>query len=239
MGKSSRAKKERKQNKAKSKHENPFKKTSSLSWFRNRLKMFLFVTLFGGLVVIFLQEFILVQIDKHCCTPQITIKPTALLLNKSSKKYRILIQNNNKESVLIETLNIEFYLSNNIKDIKKVPLILNGGVSSGGFEIARNNKDGTKTIVSEEDPMEDPLSKQCDFVPQKHRNENKSFKSNKLLFRCNDWGTEVAFIGGIIVDLSTKPMLNGMIGNYKGTFTYQIRGKKFRKEITGTIQPTS
>ncbi len=178
--------------------------------------------------------------EKNKLSPKLNIDLSPDLAKDNPYKYplheyRMLIQNENENSVPIQDLRTKFFFYNNVHQVEKRPMIVTGGVVSfSGLRVIEHNKTGSK-IVLEEQPVDDYILKSFFLTIQPQKVSDRQINTNIVLFTVERWPEKVGFLGDIIVDLSKKPTIKGENGTYEGMYFYTIRGEKFEEKINGSF----
>jgi len=154
------------------------------------------------------------------------------------KRYVLMIQNLNKQSVPIYDFRVEFIFENVVNDVKQNPLIDTGGsLSVGPIEVYEKKKDGS-TFHYEEQPLQTSITESFSLDVVKAKVNDKKVNTNIAVFSCSSWPENVSFGGEIIVDLSNKPEIlkkPDMVGKYEGIYFYKINNKQFLEKFNSTI----
>ncbi|MGA2331010.1 MAG: tetratricopeptide repeat protein [Syntrophales bacterium] len=144
--------------------------------------------------------------------------------------YNIHIANENMKSVDIRDLTIEFLFPNIVSQANgHISLYSGGPVWVTGMRSVVTNEKGR--IFTEEKPAESQISKTCNLSIQKWEKNKVSQNSNSVIFSCERFPPNSAYIGTIVIDLTKSPTgivkTPDEIGKYVGRYYYEIDGKKF------------
>ncbi len=182
--------------------------------------------------------------DKLRLSPKVDIKlfsypeKAATPYKYPLKRYILMVQNLNKDSVPIFDFRIEFIFKNIIREIKLNPLLHSGGsFSVSGLNIYKENKNGS-VFKYEEQPIDTPITENFSLIVQQAKINEKIVNTNIAIFTCERWPESTGFSGDIILDLSEMPEIlkkPERIGAYEGVYFYEIKGHKFSENINGTI----
>lgn len=152
-------------------------------------------------------------------------------------EYTLLISNRNKDSLAVSNLTVEFFFKNIVVKAEGTPILDSGGpVTVGQLQMIKG--EGHQSDVVEDQPLETPVAKLMSIQVRQRKTDGKSVNTNIAIFNCEKWPKGVAFEGSIVIDMTKEPTLitkPGLMGTYTGKYYYDIQGKGFSKEITGSI----
>ena len=152
------------------------------------------------------------------------------------KEYQILITNQNRKSVPVSNMMIEFFFNNTIV---QASCIVNqsgaSGVQSAFRTMENQNGKTTYTELPAESPIPDPATS---LNVEKQKINEDVVNTNISVFNSREMITEAVYDSKIVVDLTKRPTLirrPDLMGRYIGKYEYKIKGKQFIGEIKGTI----
>jgi len=160
------------------------------------------------------------------------------LVDHKLKRYLLLIDNRNKNSVSITDLRINFYFKNMVAKTTINPVLLTGAYTVGPGYAYLPQKDGSVKEI-ETAPTDSVLAKEFSFTIPQIISDKENQNQNRALLACERWPDNTVLFGTILVDLSKWPGpivdAPSKIGTYEGEYHYAILNKKHVEQIKGVI----
>lgn len=181
--------------------------------------------------------------EKKALSPQLAIGFSPLFDDPSSARYKypqyeycFLVRNQNKESVAIADLAINFFFKNTINETKANIMLDTGGAIVGGLRIIE--AEGDHTTVMEDEPLEIQASGAPVLVVKARTVNGKRVNTNEAVLNSEKWPKGASMDARVVVDVTAKPDLIAKpdkMGTYEGKYHYQIKNKGFEERICGII----
>lgn len=155
------------------------------------------------------------------------------------KRYLLMINNLNSNSVPILKMSVEFNFKNVVAEVRPQILLRSSeGASVDDTEIWVNKKDGTIDYYREE-PHNLEISKRFTFSIQTLKVNKDIENMNFVDFYVDKWDERGStFTAEVVVDTSKLPRINkksGERGSYKGIYSYEVAGHQYSESLHGKI----
>lgn len=155
------------------------------------------------------------------------------------KRYSLMINNINPNSVPILKMSMEFNFKNVVEEVRTQVLLQNTeGMSVEDTEIWVNKADGTMDYLREE-PRNPEISKRFAFRIQT-LNVNKNIENlNFVDLYVDKWDERGStFVAEVVIDTSKQSRIDkklGERGSYKGSYSYEVAGHQYTEQLHGNI----